>query len=143
MKSFNIEDPDIRNRVIAKNEFAFALPTNIPIVPGHTLVIPKRAVSKLEELNSDELQAIFSLAKVVKVALAKAFQAEGFNIALNEGKVAGQSVPHLHIHILPRKKDDSGILKYEPREFIYRPGSRPVSPEQELVDIAKLIREKL
>lgn len=57
-------------------------------------------------------------------ALKNAFGAEGFHFAWNEGEAAGQRIPHLHLHIVPRKRGDEGIAEYEPREFLYRPGSR-------------------
>ena len=73
----------------------------------------------------------------------KVFNAEGFNYAWNEGVLSGQTVNHLHLHILPRIKNDTGITKYEPRKFLYRPGIRPTSPEQELIEIASLIKNNL
>ena len=68
---------------------------------------------------------------------------EGFNFAWNDGPIAGQSVPHFHLHVLPRKQGDTGITEYEPRQFLYRPGSREASPEAELAAIAKMIQEHL
>ena len=76
-------------------------------------------------------------------ALKKSFGAEGFNFAWNDGKLAGQSVPHFHLHIIPRKQDDTGILEYEPRKFIYRPGERESSPEEELQSVSRLIKEAI
>lgn len=69
--------------------------------------------------------------------------AEGFNFAWNMGEEAGQSVPHFHLHVVPRKPGDTGILEYEPRKFLYRPGSRAVSPEEELQALARLVRNFL
>lgn len=75
--------------------------------------------------------------------LKKAFNAEGFNFAWNAGEHAGQTVPHFHLHIVPRKKGDAGILQYEPRVFLYRPGSRAVSPAEELEQTAELVKNCL
>ncbi len=143
MEYFNINDPQIKSRLIIENELAFAFPTNIPIVPGHTLICPKRHVSKIDDLNDDELHAILLLQKKLKQAMIKVFAAEGFNYAWNEGQIAGQKVNHLHLHMLPRKKSDSGIFEYDPRKFLYRPGKRPESPEQELSEVAELIRNNI
>lgn len=143
MEYFDINNPNIKNRLIVENERAFAFPSNIPIVPGHTLICPKRHVSIIDDLTNDELHAILLLQKELKQAMIKAFNAEGFNYAWNEGKIAGQSVNHLHLHILPRKTGDSGIFEYEPRKFLYRPGERSVSPDQELIEVAKLIKDNL
>jgi histidine triad (HIT) family protein len=121
-----------KDREIVRNELAWAFPTNIPIVPGHILVVPVRCVATFEELTKEEISAIFDLVKQLKDSLKKVFQAEGFNYAWNEGKLSGQSVPHFHLHLLPRKEGDAGITEYEPRKFLYRPGSREESPELEL-----------
>ncbi len=136
------QSPDIAGRTIAETPLVFAFLTNTPIVPGHTLVCPRRCVARFDELQADERAALFEMITCIKSMLVKAFRAEGFNIAWNEGKIAGQSVPHLHIHILPRRAGDTGITEYEPRRFLYRPDSpRAISPEQELKKVAQLIRE--
>lgn len=59
------------------------------------------------------------------------------------GENAGQTVPHFHLHVVPRKSGDSGILQYEPRVFLYRPGSRAISPSEELHQTAENIRNNL
>ncbi|HEY4483098.1 MAG TPA: HIT family protein [Candidatus Paceibacterota bacterium] len=133
----------IGKREIARNELACVFPTNIPVVPGHLLVVPLRCVARFGDLTPDEQVAIWSLAGEVKMALEKVFGAEGFNYAWNEGKLAGQSVPHFHLHVLPRKEGDTGILEYEPRKFLYRPGERETSPEEELKEVSRLIREAI
>src|SRR3989344_1266609 len=129
MKDF-WESKEIRERVIVENELAFAFPTNIPIVPGHTLICPKRRVALLDEVSTEEWLAMMEMRKKLKKAMKKAFGAEGFNYAWNEGEAAGQSVPHVHLHMLPRKKGDAGVYGYEPRKFLYRPGSRVESPQK-------------
>ena len=110
--------PDISNiRSIVRNDLVQAFPTNIPITPGHTIICPVRHVEKFEELTADERTAIFELALKIKKALKESFGAEGFHFAWNEGKVAGQSVPHFHLHVVPRRQGDEGITEYEPRKF--------------------------
>lgn len=135
--------PEIKARTILENKHAWAFPTNIPIVPGHILISPKRCVAKFEDMTKIEIEAVFNLFHKLKTALEKTFKADGFNMAWNEGVLAGQSVPHFHLHVLPRKDGDTGILKYEPRKFIYRPGSREASEEKELQKIVKLIKNNL
>lgn len=135
--------PEIKNRMIVENKHAWAFPTNIPIVPGHLLIAPKRCVAKFEDMNKSEVEAVFSLLRKLKTALNRTFNTIGFNIAWNEGELAGQSVPHFHLHVLPRKDGDTGITKYEPRKFLYRPGSREATPEKELRAVAKLIKNNL
>ena len=121
----------------------FAFPTNIPITPGHTLIAPIRCVSSFDDLTTEEVQALFVARKKVALALKKAVGAEGFHFAWNEGAVAGQSVPHFHLHVVPRKTGDTGITEYEPRKFLYRPGSRESSPEAEMQAVAEEIRKDL
>lgn len=137
------EDPEIEKRTIIKNEYVWAFPSNIPIVPGHVLIVPNRCVAKYDDMSSDEISAIFDLASKLKPALAEVFGAEGFNYAWNEYEIAGQNVPHFHLHMLPRKEGDSGITEYEPRKFLYRPGSRETTPEQELISVAESIKKYL
>jgi len=143
MEYFDIDDPKIKRRIIVENGLAFAFPTNIPIVPGHTLICPRRRVSRIDGLTDEELNAVFELQKRLRGAMIKVFGAEGFNYAWNEGKIAGQNVDHLHLHMLPRKRFDTGIVDYEPRKFLYRPGDRSSSPEQELAEVAMSIRKGL
>lgn len=141
MHIFDVNDPEIQERMITKNELAFSFLTHMPIVPGHSLICPIRVVKTTENLSQEEWKKILELKQEVCQALKKAIRAEGFNFAWNQGENAGQSVPHFHLHVVPRKAGDTGILKYEPRVFLYRPGSRAISPLEELKQIAELIKE--
>ncbi|MCL4399501.1 HIT domain-containing protein [Candidatus Parvarchaeota archaeon] len=77
-----------------------------PLVPGHSLVIPKRHVTSLLDLDSQEKQEIINfMDRCVFIAL-KFAEANEFDIILQEGKNAGQSIRHLHFHIIPRRHDD-------------------------------------
>lgn len=126
-----------------ENDLAFAFPTNIPIVPGHMLICPKRHVEYYEDLTVEERTAIEELRDKLKTALEKVFGAQGFNFAWNHGKIGGQAVPHFHLHIVPRKEGDAGIHQYDPRVFLYRPGSRATNPDGELGEIVDSIRAVL
>lgn len=137
------EIPANKERQITENDLAWAFPTNRPIVPGHTLVVPKRCVSEFEDMTEEEIRCIFDLRNRITDALKKSFNAVGFNFAWNDGKIAGQSVPHFHLHVVPRYEGDTGITKYEPRKFLYRPGSREASEESELLEVAKEIQKAL
>ncbi|MFA6915387.1 MAG: HIT domain-containing protein [Parachlamydiales bacterium] len=141
MNKFDLNLPAIKDRLLAESEYAFAFLTNIPIVPGHTLICPKRSVTYSNELVEEELRDIFSLKSMVCKILQQALSAEGFNFAWNEGSVAGQTVPHFHLHVVPRKEGDAGITGYEPRVFLYRPGSRAKSPHEELTSFATELRQ--
>ena len=143
MRCVYCELPEIKERAIIKNEHAWAFPTNIPVVPGHLLICPIRCVSNLEDLTELELIAILDLRSKLSGALKNLFDAQGFNYAWNEGKVAGQNVPHFHLHMLPRKEGDTGVYQYEPRKFLYRPGERETTPEEELRAVAEQIKKML
>lgn len=135
------KDATLQEREIASNELARAFLGRMPIVPGHTLIIPKRCVSKYGDLTEEEKRAIEDLRIQVCDALKASLAVAGFNFAWNEGEVAGQTVPHFHLHIVPRKEGDVGVFNYEPREFLYRPGIRAESPEEELQKVAAKIRK--
>lgn len=107
------------------------------------LILPIRHVATADQLKKEERDAMFDMLTRLQRALASVFSAGGFNIAWNEGAVAGQSISHLHIHLVPRKAGDTGISEFEPRRFLYRPGVREVSPELELREVATLIRGAL
>ncbi len=101
--------PEIKDRSRADNKLAWAFLTNTPITPGHTLIAPKRVVTRYDELTEAELLAIFELTTVVRERLIQTFGAEGFNYAWNEGAHYGQSAPHFHLHIVSRTPKDEGI----------------------------------
>jgi len=79
-----------------------------PISPGHTLIIPKRHIGSFFDISPDEREDLMSLVSTAKAELAAEFKPDGFNIGINDGPVAGQTVPHLHIHLIPRYKGDMG-----------------------------------
>ncbi len=139
-------NPDVAEREITGNDLARAFPTESPIVPGHVLVAPRRHAQYYEELTDAEKSAIETLRHTLRDALKKTFKAEGFNYAWNEENVGGQSVPHFHLHVLPRKEGDAGVHEYEPRKFLYRSASietRPKSSREELGEVAEMIRSVL
>ena len=136
-------NPNVKARTIIKNNLAFAFPTYIPITPGHILICPIRCVATINELSTEELFDIFDLQKKLSLAITKMLDTDGFNYAWNEGESGGQDVPHFHLHMVPRKKGDSGIYEYDPRKFLYRPGSREKTPEDELKKIVTKIQSFL
>ncbi len=137
------DTPQITERKIIQNNLAFAFPTNIPITEGHTLISPIRCVQKFEDLTQEEKKSIFDLAEIIMSALRKTFNAEGFNCAWNQEKLAGQSVPHFHLHIIPRKEGDTGLLGYDPRSMLYRTGDREPTSEEELVKFVEKIQKAI
>lgn len=74
-----------------------------PIVPGHVLIISKRVEPRIMNLTIDEYQDLFNSVRIVCPKLEEYYQSEALNIAIQDGPASGQSVPHVHVHILPRK----------------------------------------
>ncbi|PIR04194.1 MAG: HIT family protein [Candidatus Magasanikbacteria bacterium CG11_big_fil_rev_8_21_14_0_20_39_34] len=135
--------PEIQMRTILEDEYAWAFPTKMPIVPGHILICPKRCIAVIDDLQPQEWASILQITLLLKKALQKSFGAVGFNYALNEHEVAGQTVPHIHFHLIPRKEGDTGIWNYEPRKFLYRPDRRTTTPEEEILEITSILKNAL
>ena len=95
-----------KNRIIATNKSAVAIRDAYPVSPQHTLLIPRRHVSSFFNLTSDERSNLFVLLEQAKIALDDESHPDGYNIGINEGASAGQTVPHLHIHLIPRYNGD-------------------------------------
>lgn len=94
-------------RVIASNDLAYAIRDGFPVAPLHTLVIPKRHVEDYFGLTPTELQACHELLTQLRTGiLAEDVGVEGFNVGMNAGAVAGQTIFHCHIHLIPRRKGD-------------------------------------
>ena len=100
------ESPFINKEKIHENEFAFAIYDSFPVSKGHSLVIPKRIVSSIFDLDDNEYNHIFLLLRDIKKILLEKFKPNGFNIGINNGTDAGQTIDHAHIHIIPRYKGD-------------------------------------
>jgi diadenosine tetraphosphate (Ap4A) HIT family hydrolase len=93
-------------RVIAANSIAFVIRDGFPISPGHTLIIPRRHFGSFFEATTQEQQAMLELLDAQKQLLDREFSPAGYNIGINDGPAAGQTVPHLHIHLIPRYAGD-------------------------------------
>ncbi len=91
---------------LAHNEFALALADGFPVSEGHTLVVPRRHVASLFDLNQDERAAVWALVAEVRERLDVDLQPAGFNIGVNDGEAAGQTVQHAHVHVIPRYDGD-------------------------------------
>lgn len=92
--------------VSLNNELAYSARDSYAVSPGHTLIIPRRHVASFFDLTSDEINACMALVNEERKALDKEFQPDGYNIGVNVGQAAGQSILHAHIHMIPRYKGD-------------------------------------
>lgn len=102
-----IIDKEIDGYILYEDEYVMAILDINPVVKAHTLVIPKKFSENL--LDADDLtleKMITATKKVAKAILAAYPEYKGFNLQLNNGRIAGQIISHLHWHIIPRKEDD-------------------------------------
>lgn len=93
-------------RMVLRGTHGVVIRDGFPISPGHTLVIPHRHVGSFFDLSADERADLFGLLDAAKKAVDAEFKPQGYNIGINDGPVAGQTVPHLHIHLIPRYEGD-------------------------------------
>ena len=94
------------SRILHGNGIGWVVRDAYPISPGHTLVIPKRHVGSFFDLTEDERASLFSLVTLAKTQVDAEHQPSAYNIGINDGAEAGQTVPHLHIHLIPRYAGD-------------------------------------
>jgi histidine triad (HIT) family protein len=105
-----------------------------PINIGHTLVIPKMHYDNILLMPHEEVGRLYSFVPIIAKAVVSAVNADGFNVGQNNGRAANQIVPHVHIHIIPRFKDDSPDGKWP---------NRRVSRYEEIFNIAQKIKKLL
>ncbi len=93
-------------RIIDENSTAIAIRDGYPVSHGHTLLITKRHIGSFFDLTEAERSDILALLNRAKLAVDHEFQPQGYNIGINDGPCAGQTVPHLHVHLIPRYAGD-------------------------------------
>ena len=111
-------------RWISENKYAAALRDTYPVSPGHTLVVPKRMVASVFELSPDEIRACWDLLDAERKRLTDELNPDGFNIGVNIGTAAGQTIWHAHFHLIPRFAGDhpeprGGIRAVIPGKAVY------------------------
>lgn len=92
--------------VLVRNELAVAFGDAYPVNPGHILVVPRRHVLDYFALTETEQAAVWQLVNQVRHVIDVEFRPDGYNIGVNVGAAAGQTVGHVHVHVIPRFKDD-------------------------------------
>lgn len=95
---------------VYEDDATFAFLDLKPVNPGHTLVIPKAHAAGIIDAPDETLAAVMGTVKKIAPGILAAVGADAFNLGVNEGAVAGQLVPHLHIHIMPRFPNDGHNL---------------------------------
>ncbi|MDN7026007.1 HIT family protein [Methanoculleus sp. FWC-SCC1] len=107
--------------IVLANDRCYARYDKYPVNPGHLLIIPFRHVAGFFDATDEEQAALFALVREAKELLDERFRPDGYNIGVNVGEAAGQTVMHLHVHVIPRYGGDME----EPRG-----GVRGVIPEK-------------
>lgn len=98
--------PEDVKEIIIENEFVFAIYDKFPVNEGHVLIIPKRHCSSYFDLTTEEQTYCWNMVSQLKEVLQDTFHPDGFNIGINVNEVAGQTIHHVHIHLIPRYKGD-------------------------------------
>jgi diadenosine tetraphosphate (Ap4A) HIT family hydrolase len=95
-----------KERILLENEHSIAVYDGFPVSIGHTLIIPRRHCQSCFDLSQDELYASIELLTAAKKLIDSAYSPLGYNIGINDDPAAGQTVPHCHIHLIPRYAGD-------------------------------------
>lgn len=97
---------DVKEEKIVETDLFFARFDNFPVVQGHAEIVSKKHVESFFELTEQELSEMYSLITKTKQIIDKKFHPDGYNIGVNEGRTAGRTIDHLHIHLIPRYVGD-------------------------------------
>lgn len=124
-----------------EDELVRALYTHKPITPGHSLIIPKRHVERFEELSDAEITQMGRVIKKVHAAASKVFHTSAYLLLQKNGYEVGQTVPHVHVHYVPRKEGDDSTLKFLAQMYISN-WKKPLSTTQ-MQPIIEELREAM
>ncbi len=119
---------------VYEDEHVVAFLDIYPINPGHTLIVPKQHYERLEDVPEEVLAAMMRAAARLAPAILRATGAQGYNLVVNVGRVAGQEIMHVHLHVIPRREGDGCKIMHCKR-------SKP--SDEELARTAEAIRREL
>lgn len=105
---------EIPSRTIYEDDSFRVIMDISPAAKGHAIILPKNHAADIFELPEEDASKILIVAKKVASAMKKALKCDGVNILQNNGEVAGQTVFHLHVHVIPRYQDDQVKIKWSP-----------------------------
>ena len=132
-----IAQKKIDAKIIDENENAIAFLDAFPLTAGHTLVITKNHYAKLQDVEFGQINQLFSLVNKILPSIEKGTGVQGTLIAIHNGKDAGQEIPHLHVHIVPRKLGDGAGSIHSMFDSSHR------LEEGEMIKVFKKIKEQL
>jgi diadenosine tetraphosphate (Ap4A) HIT family hydrolase len=118
--------------VARQNELAYSARDTFPVSPGHTLIIPLRHCADFFDLSPEEMAACLELAVATRKDLDAELKPDGYNVGVNVGRAGGQSVMHVHLHVIPRfigdhPRPEGGVRQIIPWKADYPRGPRPAS----------------
>ena len=111
-----IANGEIPSRTIYEDEDFRVILDLGPATKGHALILPKEHYANLFELPEDTAAAAMKVAKKLSAQMVENLGADGLNLVQNNGEVAGQTVKHFHLHLIPRYKDDGQNILWKPGE---------------------------
>ncbi|MDR9381738.1 MAG: HIT family protein [Natronomonas sp.] len=103
-----IIDGDIPANIVHETERAVAFLDANPLAPGHTLVVPREPHTRLRDAPPEVSESVFEVVRTIAPAVEEAVDADATTVGINDGTAAGQEVPHLHVHVVPRFEGDGG-----------------------------------
>ena len=138
-------DPNVDEARFSESENFQAIYNIAPILPGHSLIIPKRHVESLLELNDKELHEMMIFSRNTTEMLLEFFKSSSFDWTIQEGEDAGQSVSHLHLHLIPRRSNDLSqpgdwypLLRESESEIIDSSTRARLSPEEMRLIVSRI-----
>jgi diadenosine tetraphosphate (Ap4A) HIT family hydrolase len=105
------KDSQVETKILFEDAENMIVLNRFPYNAGHLLVFPKKHVEKLAELDDRSLASFFKLVKKSSALIEKAYTPQGMNIGINQGRAAGASVGHLHVHVVPRYASETGFME--------------------------------
>jgi histidine triad (HIT) family protein len=125
---------EIPAEIVAKDEHAVAFLDVTPLADGHTMVVPRTHVATVEEMAPGDAEGLFRMVHRLAGPVRAAVGAAGTTIGINDGAATGQTIPHVHVHIVPRRADDGAGSVHT----IFRAGTR-----RPIAEVGKEIRKAL
>ena len=128
---------DIPARTVYETDDVVAFLDANPLARGHTLVIPKAHATHVGDIDEAVASALFAAVTELTPRVQSAVDADGANVGINDGEAAGQEVPHVHVHVIPRFDGDGGA----PRHAVG--GERPHLSDDELDEVAETVAAEI
>jgi diadenosine tetraphosphate (Ap4A) HIT family hydrolase len=113
-----------KGQILEETTLSLAFFDGFPLTPGHILVVPRRHTASFFALSPEEQADLIQLANRCKILLDEKYDPAGYNLGINDGPLAGQTVPHVHLHLIPRYEGDvedprGGIRWVIPEKAVY------------------------